>query len=140
VDQSEWDRLLIESFYKRGDYPMYRLIPTLNGLGDIDAISHLKRVPEKIHLNYCVSRFVCGHLKKLGKLLWRTDISKIDQLVRVLGKSKLDTTLHPTDAASVREARIRSYEKKKYCNHEIKFMKQAKERAQQFGHEWKTVK
>ncbi len=83
--QEQWDKILVECFYKHKEAPMWRLVD-----GDLDKYSHLLRVPDLYHLNMNVTEYVCSILPKLGKILWDTDESKMPNIIKALGKSKLD--------------------------------------------------
>lgn len=84
MTQSEYDRLLVESFYLRPDYKMRRLCGG-------DDISGLIRVPVHVwHFNMSVSVFVCNYIPKLSESLFKRTINDVDLIVKVLQKSKLD--------------------------------------------------
>lgn len=85
MTQEEWDRLLVESFYLRPDYCMWRLF------WELGEDSGLRRVPHRFHSKMKVCAFVCGHLPKLANVLWKTDIKSVDRVVGVLSKSRIDT-------------------------------------------------
>lgn len=85
MTQSEWDRMLIEAFYKSPDVPMSHCNANWTGL---------LRTPREFGMqNMSVMRFVCACLPKLANVLWDRNVQDIDKVVDVLKASKLDASL-----------------------------------------------
>jgi len=137
MTQAEYDRILIEAFYKAGDAHAWRLLNGYN-LEDLEALK-LKRLPNQLHLNKRIATFVCGNIPKLGNFLWNHDIKKIDQIVRVLGRTKIDTNLHAV-APMKGFKRMMRKECDRFHKQQVMALKIGDINSKASGHEWHTVK
>lgn len=144
MNQQEWDRLLIESFYVRPDFYMYRIIGATVGLEDgavHESVKGLMRTPGSYQYGITVAAFVCNYLPKLAEILWRRSKKDIDLIAKVVSKSKLDTAKVHAQQVTRRHRKQQSVrEHDRYCRTMMLASEIAMVNDKAGGHNWSTVK
>lgn len=139
MTQDEWDHLLVESFFVRPDYPVWRLYPHLGERAEIT----LKRVPTTPWMwGMSVCAFVCAHLPKLAEVLWRKGAKdNVEKIARAVSKSGLTTqeaSIMHTKQLS--DAYMRRNSKRRYHTSQVRLADQLEAARISYGFDWKTCK
>lgn len=110
MKQIEYDRLLVESFYLRPEYKMWRICD----FGE--DIAELKRVPRHAwQFNMTISAFVCNYIPKLSESLFKRTVKDTGLIVKVLQKTNLDIKDRSLNAPKIaKEVREASTQTRKY--------------------------
>ncbi len=92
--QLEWDRCLVQGFFKHQDTNMGHLcghFVLCHGL-TWNQFNALKRVPTFPHHNkITICRFICGYLPKIGNYLWGRTWNDRDKCLATINKSNITT-------------------------------------------------
>ncbi len=115
--QREWDRLLIEKFYRHDTLKMYvvsYIFKKTFNLTD-EQFNQLKRVPKLPgQKNVYTSRFICAYLPKIADILWKHKAEETETLADAMSKIKYDVEKLEIDYDKItREKANISYSKKK---------------------------
>jgi hypothetical protein len=115
--QREWDRLLIEKFYRHDTLKMYvvsYIFKKTFNLTD-EQFNQLKRVPKLPgQKNVYTSRFICAYLPKIADILWKHKAEETETLANAMCKIKYDVEKLEIDYDKItREKANISYSKKK---------------------------
>jgi hypothetical protein len=136
MNQEEYDLLLVESFYIRPDYPMWRIC----GHHNSDVVG-LRRKPDDNCLGMSVCVFICSYLPGIANVLWKRNKKDAQKIARAVSKSPIDT--RETNAYKSVNARTERKSKTEIRNYK-KIMKLAVEistvNRRCTGHDWRTVK
>lgn len=136
MTQEEYDLLLIESFYLRPDYPMWRICGYSNCY-----VLGLKRKPTTDCLGITVCAFVCNYLPGIANVLWKRNKNDIPRIAKAVSKSPINTRKkNVNNFANKREMKERKAEIKKYQKimELTGVISRANDRCG--GNEWHTVK
>ncbi len=114
--QREWDRLLIEKFYRHDTLKMYVVSYIFKknfNLTD-EQFNQLKRVPKLPgQKNVYTSRFICAYLPKIADILWKHKAEETETLANAMCKIKYDAEKIEFDRAKINRERANiSYSKK----------------------------
>ena len=115
--QREWDRLLIEKFYRHDTLKMYvvsYIFKKTFNLTD-EQFNQLKRVPKLPgQKNVYTSRFICAYLPKIADILWKHKAEETETLANAMCKIKYDVEKLEIDYDKItREKANITYSKKK---------------------------
>ena len=139
MTQDEWDHLLIESFFLRPDYPVWRLYTYLVERSSIT----LKRTPTSAWMwGMSVCSFVCAHLPKLAEVLWRKGAKdNVEKIARVVSKSSMDTLENSVlRTKQMQDVIMRRDSMRRYHTSQVRLTDKLEEARISYGHDWKTCK
>ena len=127
--QFEWDRLLVESFYVRPWYPMFKIVGMFEdayGVTGQEVFALLRAPKYGWHLNHSLSRFICGFLPTIADTLWKHNASRAYDIAKAVNKLKSTTRSKPVDDAKVlrdrddREGSAKQYRKARMEIHAVR--------------------
>ena len=115
--QREWDRLLIEKFYRHDILKMYAVSYIFQKTFNLtdEQFNQLKRVPRLPgHKNVYASRFICAYLPKIADILWKHKAEETETLADAMSKIKYDVKKLEFDHDKITRDRANiAYSKKK---------------------------
>lgn len=136
MTQEEYDRLLVESFYIRPDYKMWRICGFFNA-----DVGGLKRIPAPDCMRLSVSVFICDYLPGIANVLWKRNKNDILKIAKAISKSNIDA--RRISANKTKNSRLKKERGKEVMQYQ-RFGKLTAEISKANdkcgGHEWHTVK
>ena len=137
MNQTEWDSLLVETFFTNPD-------AKINSIAhDVENRNKLLRYPikERNQFGMSVMYFVCAFLPKLAGVLFKADLAKKEAIVNALKNSKLTVANKNYAVASVAaEKNNRKKERAKLRKVSKLFCQISEANDKLNGHEWHTIK